>query len=124
MDGGALKMDGPGVTQEQRGFNVEIKACYFRPQGSFFLFFSFSSFLGLALLLSLPPPSPSSPPHASSLLCRGWCQGAIEGRQCVLNSDQSREREAFLMTGIHSPFLIHLSSFLLSFTRLSLSGHW
>ncbi len=32
----SLKMDGPGVTQEQRGFNVKIKACYLRLQGSFF----------------------------------------------------------------------------------------
>lgn len=28
--GGTLKMDGPGVTQEQSGFNVKIKARYLR----------------------------------------------------------------------------------------------
>lgn len=77
----SLKMDGPGVTQEQRGFNVKIKACYLRLQGSFFFLFFLSVY-----------PSLTFPPHAPSFLFRGWCQGAIERRQCVLNSDQRRER--------------------------------
>lgn len=76
-------MDGPAVTQEQREFNVKIKACYLRLQGSFFFFFRRSI-----------PHSPFFffPSCAPSFLFRGWCQGAIEQRQCVLNSDQRRER--------------------------------
>ena len=66
MDGGsALKMDGPGVTQEQRGFNVKIKACYLRLQGLLFFFFSFCRSLthSLTFLFFLPPP-----PHLCSIL--------------------------------------------------------
>lgn len=46
----ALSENGrPGVTQEQRGFNVEIKARYLRPQGSFF-------FVGLFVSPTSTPP--------------------------------------------------------------------
>lgn len=55
----SLKMDGPTVTQEQRGFNVKIKACYLRLQGSFFF------------CQSIPhsPSLPQHPRHPPSLPC-------------------------------------------------------
>lgn len=92
----------------------KIKACYLRLQGSFFSPSSSLAHLSLSPLpLPLPPSvRPSVLRSPSFSFQRLVCQGAIERRQCVLNSDQRRKRrKAFLMTGIHSPFLIHLSSY-------------
>lgn len=98
----------------------EIKACYLRLQGSF-----------------LPPPPPPLPPPSTTILSSvpsflfffseagvpgrdgGWGGGVFltlikagRGGGWVGGGGGG---EAFLMTGIHSPFLIHLSpSFTLS----------
>lgn len=77
----ALSENGrPGVTQEQKGFNVEIKAPLFKTSG----------------IILFCRPLPLSHLHPSFLLrsifpFQRLVSGSDRGSVCVLNSDQSVE---------------------------------